>query len=389
LIVLACFVAAIGLIVGKRAAEQRQVVPFSAAAAGQADTPVINGQPVDTGPQETFPAADPEAKNFLVVGADNNACIDPKSKYAPGLAKDGHNGLTDTIMVIRVDAGNKRAAVLSFPRDLWVDLPGTGKRRINAAYRKDDPTVLQTVLHDEFGVTVDHFVQVDFCAFQVPMPYPMRDVNTGLGVYVKDCHRFAGDEALAYVRSRHIEYTTNDGATWKKDQSADIGRIARQQDFIRRTLKAIGDGGLFSPKKIKGLYDAYKKDLVTDKQLTPGKIFEFAGVIRDLDPQEIRSYQIEATPTNISGNSVLVWDKESATMQAILDIFRGRAPLAGTSAQPGETPSSAVPSAAPSAAPAPQEPTTTASVTPAVDTAPESFSPKTAIVPDPTVECSG
>jgi LCP family protein required for cell wall assembly len=395
LVVVACFAAAVGLIVGKRAAEQRRVVAFASPAARAQPQSAQGSGPVDTGPQETFPAADPAVKNFLLVGADNNACVDPTSPYAKGLAKTGHNGLTDTIMVIRVDSGNHRAAVLSFPRDLWVDVPGTGKRRINSAYRKNDPTVLYTVMHDEFAIDIDHFVQVDFCAFvhlvqavggvQVPLPYAMRDVNTGFVTEVAGCHRFVGDEALAYVRSRHMQYQ-DVGNAWHDDKSADFGRIARQQDFIRRTLKAIGDGGLFNPTKIQGLYTSYKNDLVVDRDLTPAKILEFAGVVRDLDPEQIRTYQIEADSAKISGNDVLLWKKDSPTMLAILDIFRGKAPLATPTdsvAQSATTVAAATPTpVAATGAPAPVAAAPT-------DTAPESNAPKTALVPDPKVQCTG
>ena len=67
-------------------------------------------------------------------------------------------------------------------------------------------------LYDNFGVKVDHFIQVDFCAFKkivdavggvsVPFTYPMRDTNTGLNITEPGCYTFSGDEALAYVRSR-------------------------------------------------------------------------------------------------------------------------------------------------------------------------------------------
>ena len=77
-----------------------------------------------TTPPETFPPADPEAKNFLLTGADNGACVDPNSPYAPafGDAESGRVGeRSDTIMVLRVDPAPSRVAVLSFPRDLYVD----------------------------------------------------------------------------------------------------------------------------------------------------------------------------------------------------------------------------------------------------------------------------
>src|SRR4029079_18493052 len=90
--------------------------PTATAAPGQTTVP---GPP--TTPPETCPPADPEAKNFLLTGADNGACVDPNSPYAPafGDAESGRVGeRSDTIMVFRVDPAADRVAVLSFPRDL-------------------------------------------------------------------------------------------------------------------------------------------------------------------------------------------------------------------------------------------------------------------------------
>ena len=111
-----------------------------------------------------------------------------------------------------------QVAVLSFPRDLYVTVDGGSKARINSAYRRDDPSRLQDTIFLNFRVPIDHYIQVDFCAFKrlvdavggvkVPFEYPARDPNTGLDVPASggECFEFDGDHALAYVRSRHYEY---------------------------------------------------------------------------------------------------------------------------------------------------------------------------------------
>jgi hypothetical protein len=69
-------------------------------------------------------------------------------------------------MVMRIDPANTRAAILSFPRDLWVEIAGSGRSsRLNSAYVKDDPRKLIETILLNFQVGIDHFVQVDFCAF--------------------------------------------------------------------------------------------------------------------------------------------------------------------------------------------------------------------------------
>lgn len=413
-IVLLSFAGAAGLLIGKNAGEQAGKVDLGPpatvpAAVDSSTTPVAvtadgGTLPDDAGPPETFPPVDPAAKNFLVTGADNNACIDPASPYAKAFGDRRELGeRSDTIMIMRLDPSRNLAAVLSFPRDLWVKIPGQGRGRINGAYKRDDPRRLIETIMNEFEVGVDHFIQIDFSAFKkivdavkgvkVPLPYAVLDENTGLNVIAPGCHAFTGEEALAYVRSRHLQYQDANGK-WKEDPSSDRGRIARQQDFLRRTLTAAVNEGVLKPKIISSLYESYKDDLVVDKELTIKKMIEFVGVVRHVDAAGIRTYQIEATGKKIGGADVLIANKDSENLQAILDIFRGKAPLASPPEQAFEetTTTAGLPATTTSV----KSPTTPTSVpqstavtepTGTVDAAPESNAPPTAIVPDPNVEC--
>jgi LCP family protein required for cell wall assembly len=327
------------------------------------DTTVAPG----TAPAETFPATDPVATNFLIVGADSNACVAPESPYAGSFSNDPSSGeRSDTIMVVRLDTVTNHASVLSFPRDLWVKIPGGGSGRINAAYRRNDPQLLIDTLKSEFGVPVDHFIQLDFCAFQkfvdavggvaVPISHPVRDTSIGLDITEPGCISFSGDEALAYVRSRHLEYMDETGS-WHEDPSSDLGRIARQQDFVRRVLARASGSGILTPRAVTALYAAYRDDLVVDTGLTIAKMLEFVGALSTVNPADIRGYQIEATGRTIAGAAVLIWDKNSPSMNAILDIFRG---VAQANTAPAPVPAG---------------------------TAPASNAPSSAIVPDAATDC--
>ena len=75
--------------------------------------------------------------------------------------------LTDTIMVLRVDPAAASASVLSFPRDLLVDIPGhTSRSRINSAFETGGPDLLVRTIAENFGIPVHHYLEIDFAGFQ-------------------------------------------------------------------------------------------------------------------------------------------------------------------------------------------------------------------------------
>lgn len=362
---LGCFGAAAALGAGQWVVSDRNLVVLGEEDADRAATApdvILPGETRPTTPPEepetttepTFPPADPEAKNFLITGADNNSCVDPDSPYAGAFGDRTNFGeRSDTIMVWRVDPSTNQVAVLSFPRDLYVTVDGGSKARINSAYRRDDPSRLQDTIFLNFQIPIDHYIQVDFCAFKrlvdgvggvkVPFEYPARDTNTGLDVPASggECFEFDGDHALAYVRSRHYQYFVD--GEWKSDGTSDFGRISRQQDFLRRTVASLLSRGPFSPSVATALLQTNRQYLTIDTELTVGRMLEFAGVLRSLDPNAIASYQIESTSQNVSGQSVQIPQTKGENMQEILAIFRGEAPLAAAPDQVFESTTSAVP----------------------------------------------
>jgi LCP family protein required for cell wall assembly len=347
-IVLACVFGAGGLLYAKGLLDRRlQTEKFSVAttvpspSAGTASTLLGDTTPTTSG--GTFPAADPKAENFLITGEDNRPCVDPNSPWAgaadPSRVSIGQR--SDTIMVMRVDPVTNRAAVLSFPRDLWIKIPGRSENRINTAYVRGDYSLLAKTLYNNFGIVVDHYLQVDFCAFKrvvdavggvaVPFKTPILDANVGISLQ-SGCHTFHGDEALAYVRSRHLKWVDANGGV-HEDRAADFGRIARQQDFLRRVLQSALKKGLFDPKIVSALITTLQKEIVTEKGFSVNDMLKFAGVLRNVQPGSIQTYQVESSSATIGGNAVQRPNVGGPNMKAILAIFQGRAPLAGAADQ--------------------------------------------------------
>jgi LCP family protein required for cell wall assembly len=394
-IVIACFAGAVGLIVAKRVRESVAAAPEASVV--DADGVPVNADGVFVGdPTATFPAADPEAKNFLVVGDDSHACVDPNSPWA-GAADPERTDIgqrSDTIMLVRIDPASKRAAILSFPRDLWVKVPGHGRARINSAYRKGDYSLLAQTIYDNFGAKVDHYVQVDFCAFKtivdavggvaVPFEYAAKDDHVNLHIDAPGCHTFSGDEALAYVRSRYYEYQDTDGK-WKLDNAYDLGRISRQQDFARRLFETALGKGVFNASVAKSLIDTLTKYVVVDQPLSIDGMLQFLGVLREVQPQGIPTFQIATKRQIIQNNDVLVPQTDSSEMTDILDLFRGKTSL---QAAPTTTSTTAAPTDGLQQAAAPA--TTIAGAAGEADAAPPAATPEQetmGIVPPAGLSC--
>ena len=346
------------------------VVPDLSTSAGSDNTGTASATlptlPSSTVVDDPLTLAEPEAANFLVVGADNGDCgDDPLIEDRSDLGER-----SDTIMVWRANPKTNELAVLSFPRDLYVEFPSGRKNRINAAFKRDDPSVLQEVLNLNFGVQIDHYVQIDFCAFrrlvqavggvEIPFQYPARDKpsNGNPPLFLVEqtgCVNLDGDTALAYVRSRHYQYEDPPGSGhWVSDPTSDFGRISRQQDFLRRVLAKVIDDGLYDPDVARALINANRNYIVTDPDLTVRRMLEFANALKNFDPAAITTYRIDSTSHTLSdGAQVEIPQIKNDNMQAILKVFRGEATLASAPEQVFATTTTATPETAPTSTVAP------------------------------------
>ena len=394
LLAVACFGTAITVYYGNEKANDRKVVSILGAQGGPKLTLPSTTTPIDpaTGqPSVTDPVipVDLTAKNFLITGTDNGACIDPDSPYAAAFGnRNGLGERADTIMILRLDPKTNAAAVLSFPRDLWVRINGKKTQgRINSAFNRDDPNPLIVTIFDNFGILIDHYVNIDFCAFKeivdavggvrVPFATPVRDKNTNLLIEAPGCHTFGGEEGLAYVRSRHFRYYDAKTKKWIEDPAADRGRISRQQDFLRRTIQKALDKSAGSPTIAKDLIDAALSYVILDANLTAGKLLDLASAMKNLDTSTMKTYQVEGVGKRVGELSVIEPRLKTDNMKAVLAVFQGRARLvdapeqifevATTTAAPATTiatattvqPSTVVGQTAPPTTKAPRATTTT------------------------------
>ena len=265
---IASFTAAGALYAGQRVIEDRNLAP--AIIDPSTVTTVAAGGRTRPGPRRRRPhrrrprrrrsrAAEPGAQNFLITGADNNSCVDPNSPYAGAFGDRSSLGeRSDTIMMWRVNPATSQVAVLSFPRDLWVTIAGrSSQQRINAAYERDNPQQLIDTIYQNFGIPTDHFIQVDFCAFKTlvdavdGVTVPFADARERPATRASTSPRRAASRSTATTPSPTCDHATSSTrrptACWHTDGTSDLGRISRQQDFLRRTVSRLLDKGAFDP----------------------------------------------------------------------------------------------------------------------------------------------
>ena len=271
--------------------------------------------------------------NFLLIGSDSRAFVnDPKDAEHFGGARQQVGQRSDTIMVAHVDARTGKALLVSFPRDLWVAIPGIGHAKINAAFNAGPQRVIETIEND-FDIPISHYLQVDFEGFRkmvdaigtipISFPAPARDKLSGLAIDRAGCRRLDGDQALAYVRSRYYQSLVN--GQWKSDPTSDLGRIRRQQYFLRTLAQQTLHAAARSPWNANDLLDSMLTSLQRDPSLGLSSLRSLAYAFHRADGVETQTLPVNRQ--FINGQDALVIDTVKAA--PLLTRLRGIGDPAG------------------------------------------------------------
>lgn len=275
------------------------------------------------------PANDAPAQNFLLVGSDSREGLDASDPNAGaiGTTDDVVNRRSDTIIILRRERDGG-AALLSLPRDLWVPIAGTGKKgKINSAFN-DGPTRLAQTITESLGIPINHYVEIDFAGFQTLVDQmggveictmvPAQDTHSGLYLDA-GCTNLTGSEALAYARSRYYEEWIDDD--WVRDGSADLGRIQRQQLFIRTAVDKLLATMESDPFKLGQLIEAGASAVKVDANLDPIKA---AAAMREAAAVGLVTFSLPVDFAEHGDQDALDLREDEA--QPILDYFRGVGP---------------------------------------------------------------
>jgi LCP family protein required for cell wall assembly len=297
--------------------------------------------PIGAGVLTPRGAGSQPAQNVLIVGSDSRAGLEDEEGFGEPGAVGGQR--SDVVMLVHVDPKAGTATLVSIPRDTWVTLDNGRKGRINEAFARGAEGVINTV-QENFGIPIHHYLEVDFQGVRdivnsvggvtVFVYYPARDRLSGLDIG-GGCQHLDGDQGLAFVRARHFESFVD--GKWVADPTGDIGRINRQQDFVRRlAATALGQVGS-NPLKANSIGTSVLESLKRDPGFSAQDAFDIAGALQDINAGAVPMTQIPTRLGNVNGASVLFWDPEAvAPVLAPFHDVPGP-PVAGESGGPPAT----------------------------------------------------
>lgn len=257
------------------------------------DRTVVAGLTGDTAAAAEV-AAGPEVLNVLLVGSDSREGLTGEQIRAFGTGRAEGNR-TDTLMLVQLEVGGEgRGSILSFPRDLLVTRCDGTQGRINAAYGiglerdGDGPSCVVETVASLTGLQIHHYVEVSFAGF-----LKVVDAIGGVGLYLDKplsdelahidlpagCVELRGPEALGFVRARHVDN--------------DFGRIARQQRFIKETVREATElGMLANPARLYSVVDAAASAVLTDDRLDLAGMRRIAEGMRRLTAEGLQVHTV-------------------------------------------------------------------------------------------------
>jgi LCP family protein required for cell wall assembly len=231
--------------------------------------------------------------NILMVGEDN---VEGSKR-------------SDTIVFSAIDIDNRNIRVLSLPRDTRVSIPGHGNQKLNHAYAYGQVDLVRATVERFLGTPIQYYVKIDYDNFPKLVDILGGvDINVGKAMKYTDRRatpplyidipagkqRMNGETALKYVRFRH-------------DALGDIGRVQRQQQFLKALLHRMYDPD--NLLRFASITDEIKNTIKTD--MNPSLIMQLCYFVRKLDKETDKVFfmMLPGTPSIIDNLSYWVSDR--------------------------------------------------------------------------------
>ena len=256
-------------------------------------------------PQQKVAAGEEPAVNILVLGTDSRTSASDPSQWKEGAQR------TDAIMIVQVSGDRKTVSVMSIPRDSWVEIPGHGQGKINAAYSYGGPSLTIHTVENLTGIHIDHFAVANFESFvaltdeiggvrvNLKTPQTLAGKELGAGAQVLD-----GQQALAYTRER------------SSLPNGDFDRVKRQQTWMRSIVsRVLTNGTLSSPTALYSFLKTASRTVAVDESFTLNQMQSLALETRHLHSNDIRFMTVPTagTGTSTDGQSIVTLDADADT----------------------------------------------------------------------------
>ncbi|MBK0330735.1 LCP family protein [Brachybacterium sp. MASK1Z-5] len=284
LLVVGCLVAVGGLVVGRYV--------HSLDSAYQKRTVVS----LDRGASDSERAANGSGQNILLLGSDERS--------GDEAAKEGVSGQrSDSMMLVHIPEDGSEGYVVSFPRDLYVPIPGQGEDRINSALAYGGLPLAVSTVEDYTGASIDHVALIDFDGIEglvdtlggVDVTIPESFEQHGM-TFTEGEQHLNGKEALTFARER------------KAFSDGDFQRNRDQQALLKAiATKLISRDTLSSPTKMKDSIEALSPYLTTDDGLDTRELVHLGLSNRNLTSSDLHFLPApHGGPTTAPGGASVV-----------------------------------------------------------------------------------
>lgn len=267
----------------------------------------INREEVDTEQYERQPSDAPAwtvanedgIMNILLIGADRN--------------KDGSNGRSDIMMLASVDQKNKTLRLVSFMRDLYLDIPTVGYERLNATFAYGGAALTMQTIENYFRVNIDHYIQTDFQNFEL-----IIEKMGGVDVELSEEEAAYMNQEKGWNLEAGVQHLNAEEALYFsriRDLDSDFGRTGRQRQMILCMLDTFKKMNVVD---MAGVVADYLPYVTTD--LSNSDLIGLASLVPDYPNYQVETMYVpyKGTYENIEvdlhgsqGNQVLKPDVEA------------------------------------------------------------------------------
>ncbi|GAA1497692.1 LCP family protein [Paeniglutamicibacter kerguelensis] len=245
------------------------------------------------------------AVNILLLGNDTRA----KDNGEENFASLPNGGRSDTMMLVHIPSNRQGIYVTSIMRDTWLDVPGHGKAKINAAFAYGGVPLAVQSLEGLFNTRIDHVASIDFEGFkgltdalggvEINNPIAFSPRTAKKLHFPQGVQTLNGDEALAFVRER---YAFKDG---------DYQRVRNQQLYIKAVLGTlVSKETLTDPGKILESVRQLAPYIAVDKSLDAMKVAQLGITMTGTSSGDMKFFTLpnKGTGRSANGQSIVIPD---------------------------------------------------------------------------------